>query len=166
MAEQLPRAALPVNQKFLARQALDERRITALAVALGICSAVALGQAATAQAETSGATNGETAQPTTLKRSTPARVAASPTRASGGPQSAAQRTSAPTKASPALAKISPVTAPSGWRSTSGSGDSPAATPLPWAAAAAVRRELGGVSRTAAPASRSQPAEPVNPVAAS
>lgn len=159
VAEQLPRAALPVNQKAPARLALDERRIKGLAVALGICSAVALGQAATAQAETSGATNSEAAQPTTPQRNAPARAAASPTRASSGPQSAAQRTSAP-------AKISPVTAPSGWRSTSGSGDSPAATPLPWAAAAAVRRELGGVSRTAAAASRSQPAEPVNPVAAS
>ena len=159
MAEQLPRAALPVNQKSPARQALDERRIKGVAVALGICSAVALGQPATAQAETSGATNGEAAQPTTLKRNAPARAAASPTRASSGPQSAAQRT-------PALAKISPVTAPSGWRSTSGSGDSPAATPLPWAALAAARRELGGVSRTAAPASRSQPAEPVKPVAVS
>jgi hypothetical protein len=166
VAEQLPRAALPVNRKAPARLAWDERRIKALAVALGICSAVALGQAATAQAETSGAADGEAAQPTTPKRSTPARPAASPTRPSSGPQSAAQRTPAPAKASPALATVSPVTAPSGGRGTSGSGDSPAATPLPWAAAAAVRRELGGVSRAAAPASRSLPAEPVQPVAAS
>ena len=166
MAEQLPRAALPVNQKAPARLALDERRIKGLAVALGICSAVALGQAATAQAETSGATNSEAAQPTTPKRSAPARAAASPTRASSGPQSAVQRTSAPAKASPALATVSPVTAPSGGRGTSGSGDSPAATPLPWTALAAARRELGGASRTAAPASRSQPAEPIEPVAVS
>jgi len=166
VAEQLPRAALPVNQKAPARLALDERRIKGLAVALGICSAVALGQAATAQAETSGATNSEAAQPTTPKRSAPARAAASPTRASSGPQSAVQRTSAPAKASPALATVSPVTAPSGGRGTSGSGDSPAATPLPWTALAAARRELGGASRTAAPASRSQPAEPIEPVAVS
>lgn len=167
MAKQLPRAALPVNQKAPARQAMDERRITALAVAaLGICSAVALGHAATAQAETSGATNGEAAQPTTPKRSAPARAAASPTRASGGPQSAVQRTPAPAKVSPALATVSPVTAPPGGRGTSGSGDSPAATPLPLTALAAARRELGGASRTAAPASRSQPAEPIEPVAVS
>ena len=167
MAKQLPGAALPVNQKAPARLALDERRITALAVAaLGICSAVALGQASTAQAETSGATDGETAQPTTPKRSAPTRAAASPTRASSGPQSAAQRTPAPAKASPALATVSPVTAPSGWRGTNGSGDSPAATPLPWTALAAARRELGGASRAAAPVSRSQPAEPIEPVAVS
>ena len=61
MADQLPRVALPVNQKAPARLASDERRIKGLAVALGICSAVALGQAATAQAETSGATNSEAA---------------------------------------------------------------------------------------------------------
>jgi CubicO group peptidase (beta-lactamase class C family) len=156
-----------MNQKAPARLALDERRITALAVAaLGICSAVALGQASTAQAETSGATNGEAAQPTTPKRSAPARAAASPTRAAGGPQSAVQRTPAPAKASPALATVSPVTAPSGWRGTSGSGDSPAATPLPWTALAPARRELGGASRIAAPASRSRPAEPIEPVAVS
>ena len=167
MADQLPRAALPVNQKAPARLALGERRITALAVAaLGICSAVALGQAATAQAETSGATDGEAAQPTTPKRSAPARAAATPTRAAGGPQSAVQRTPAPAKASPALGTVSPVTAPSGWRGTSGSGDSPAATPLPWTALAEARRELGGASRAAAPVSRSQPAEPIEPVAVS
>jgi CubicO group peptidase (beta-lactamase class C family) len=156
-----------MNQKAPARLALDERRITALAVAaLGICSAVALGQASTAQAETSGATNGEAAQPTTPKRSAPARAAATPTRAAGGPQSAVQRTPAPAKASPALGTVSPVTAPSGWRGTSGSGDSPAATPLPWTALAAARRELGGASRAAAPVSRNQPAEPIEPVAVS
>ncbi len=177
MAKQLPRAALPVNRKAPARQALDERRITAVAVAaLGICSAVALGQAATAQAETSGATSGEAAQPNKPsgeaaqpnkpKRSAPARAAASPTRASSSPQSAVQRTPAPAKVSPALATASPLTAPSGWRSTSGSGDSPAATPLPWKALAAARRELGGASRIAAPASRSRPAEPIEPVAVS
>jgi CubicO group peptidase (beta-lactamase class C family) len=149
-----------MNQKAPGRLALDERRITALAVAaLGICSAVALGQASTAQAETSGATNGEAAQPTTPKRSAPARAAASPTRAAGGPQSAVQRTPAP-------ATVSPVTAPSRWRGTSGSGDSPAATPLPWTALAAARRELGGASRAAAPVSRNQPAEPIEPVAVS
>jgi hypothetical protein len=50
-----------------------------------------------------------------------------------------------------------------WLAFGGSGDSPAAAPLVWAAAAAARREIGGVSRTAAPAAVVSSGEPVSPL---
>ena len=136
MAQRFPRAAVPVTA--LARSALQENRIRALAATLGMLSAVAIGlsavalaDAAPAQAEPAGAAGSSDAgTKTTAKAAAIGRAGTSSAR-TPSPQSAAQRAPAPTKAprvnaaagsggnprtaTPATTSFSQPAQPGGWQ---------------------------------------------------
>jgi hypothetical protein len=115
-------------------------RVGALAVALGVGSAVAAMPAAfadtTGSSDSAGASASESAQTATAPNR---RAARSSTRA------------ASVRASSAAAIHGVSAAPLSSLGSRHTGDAPAAAPLAWTVAAASRRELGAKTRTATPA---------------
>ena len=124
-------------------------RVGALAVALGVGSAIA--SMPMAFADTTGSA-GSSASDSSVKA--PARVARSAGVArSGGASAAKPRSAAAGLAAPRAAAAGSVNAPRGtlvaWLGAGKSNNGgPAAEPVAWTVAAASRRELGGAARTA------------------
>jgi hypothetical protein len=126
-------------------------RVGALAVALGVGSAIAAIPTAFADAPGISDSSGSAG----ASASEPARVSAAPNR--GAARSGARAASARAAASATIKTVSATPLSSlGSRNTD---DAPAAAPLAWTVAAVSRRELGTKTRTATPAATLSTGEP-------